>query len=153
MLPLYIQAGTLYRHPAASGSKLTANNGTSVIAINEADGYISFSASTTYAAGNYRYVITDSDGLVTESGRFDMLPSLASGDGRTPNQKILAIIDDVIAGRASQSQLSVSVGDKAIRYMTHAELLDMRSHYEELVDSEAAALSGFNNQNYVTRFK
>jgi len=153
MLPSYIQAGTLYQHPANTGSKLTANNGTSVISINESGGYISFSASTAYASGLYRYVITDSTGVVTESGCFEMLPSLASGDGRTQNQKILAMIDDVIAGRATQNQLSVSVGDKSIRYMTHAELLEMRSHYAELVDNEAAAISGFNNQSYVSRFK
>lgn len=152
MLPSYIQAGTLFRYPASTGSKLTGNSGTAVITINESGGYISFLAATTYAAGKYRYVITDSTGLVTDSGVFEILPSLASGDGRTHNQKILAMIDDVIEGRASQNQLSVSVGDKSIRYMTHNELIDMRSHYAELVDEEATALSGHNNQTYVTRF-
>lgn len=153
MLPSYIQAGTLYQHPASTGSTLTANNGTAIITINESGGYISFSASSTYASGSYRYVITDATGAATESGCFEMLPSLASGDGRTKNQKILAAIDDVIEGRSTQNQLSVAVGDKSIRYMTHAELLEMRSHYAELVDDESAAISGFNNQSYVTRFK
>ncbi len=152
MLLSYIQAGTLYKYPADTGAKITANDGTHVISINESDGYITFAASATYTAGKYRYVITDSTGAITESGYFELLPSLASGDGRTANQKILDIIDGVIAGRVSQTQLSVSVGDKSIRYLTHMELLEMRSYYAELVEAEAAALSGTNNTTFYARF-
>lgn len=152
MLPSYYQAGTLYKYAVSTGSKLTANNGSAVITINEASGYITFLAATSYTAGKYRYMITDSTGLLTESGLFEILPSLASGNGLTANQITLAAIDAVITGRATQNQLSVSVGDKSIRYLTPSELFEMRGYYADLVDAELAAISGVNNQSYVVRF-
>ncbi len=152
MLQTHIQAGTLTKYAAATGSKLTANSGTAVISINESGGYITFPAATSYVEGRYRYVITDSDGVVSEAGFFYMMPSLASGDGRTKNQKILDLIDGVIEGRADKNQLSVAVGDKSIRYMSHEELLNMRSHYADLVDNEMASLQGINDQSYCARF-
>lgn len=152
MLQSYIQAGTLTKYAVAAGSKFTANSGTAVISINESGGYITFLAATSYSEGRYRYIITDSTGVISEAGYFYMLPSLASGDGRTKNQKILDLIDGVLEGRADKNQLSVAVGDKSIRYISHDELLNLRSHYADIVDDEMASLQGINNQSYFARF-
>jgi len=147
-----IQLGARYRYGVPAGSLFVANSGTAAISIAEADGYITIAANANYNAGKYRYTITDTDGDIIEGGNFQLLPSLAAGDGRTRNQIILDAIDAVLEGRASQNQLSVSVGDKSIRYLDHSELLNLRSHYQEMVDDEMAALQGINRQSYVTRF-
>jgi len=152
MVPRYIQAGVKTAIEAETGYTLTANNGSVAISIAESGGYITFPAATSYTSGTYRYHITDTDGVVTEAGIFDIMPKLASGDGRTPNQILLAAIDAVLAGRASSNQLALTVDDKSIRYMSHAELLLLRAHYADLVDAEIAGLGGVDPNSYYSRF-
>jgi hypothetical protein len=152
MLQQVIQSGVRTRYAVPDDYVLTANNGTNVITITAADGYITFPAATSYVSGDYRYVITTTDGDIYEAGKFTMLPSLASGDGRTKNQRILDLIDAVLEGRASKNQLASAVGDMSITYLKPSELINFRAHYQDMVDDEIAALTGLNRQTYITRF-
>lgn len=152
MVPKYIQTGVKTRIATSDDYTLKANSKGVALEIEEADGYITFPAATAYIPGLYRYVIVDEDDLIVESGTFEILPSLASGDARTAKQKIVDLIDDVIAGRATQAQLSVAVGDMRVQYMPMDELLSFRAYYAELAEEEVAAIAGKNSNEYYARF-
>jgi hypothetical protein len=64
-------------------------------------------------------------------------------DFRTHAQKTLEAIESAIEGRASQSAMSLSIttrggSSKALQYLSHKELIEARSYYKSLVESELA---------------
>lgn len=71
-------------------------------------------------------------GEAGELGResLEVLPNYSLADEPEPSlsrwKTVLAAVDAAIAGRATQSQLRVSVGDKSIEYCSLAELLSLR---------------------------
>jgi len=59
----------------------------------------------------------------------------------THAQRTLEAIESAIEGRAEQSVMSISIttrggSSKALQYLTHKELIEARSFYKSLVDSE-----------------
>ena len=148
------QPGTRMLVVAANGSTLLANYRGTALTIDEAGGYFTFSASTAYTAGDYRYVIKDSDGDIIESGIFRILPSLGTGvDSRTSAQKALDAIIATIEGLATDKNESVAVDSMNLKRKTSHELLALKNHYQEQVDAELASMAGGQAANeYYTRF-
>lgn len=124
----------------------------------QADGtyLVTFPAATAYTAGVYTYLATENvSGIVTriDSGTFRILPSLVSGDARSRARVILDAIEAVILGRATRNQRNVTVGDKTIGYMSHAELVAARDYWREEVEAEEAEDLGINPQAYYGEFQ
>ena len=86
------------------------------------------------------------DGTIENLDRFTVtvkqnLVSATTYDFRTHAQKTLEAIESAIEGRASESAMSLSIttrggSSKALQYLTHKELIEARSFYKSLVDSE-----------------
>ena len=57
----------------------------------------------------------------------------ANYDPRSEAQKILEAINAVLAGRATQDQYHVKVGEKEISYCTFNELMNFKNYYQKLV--------------------
>jgi hypothetical protein len=99
-------------------------------------------AANTLAAGHATWaaVITRPDERHTvETGTFVVLPDLTAAGGRDTRSHVRRVLDNVqlaIEGKASQVEAELTVGDKAVKYMSHKELLDLRREYSALWAAE-----------------
>lgn len=153
--PRRIRAGvqTPVEVPDDAATFIANSSGTVLTYTVTSDGEIVFLADDVITAGNYLYQLLDSDSEVVESGSIQFLPSLASGDPRSWASITLAAIEAVLTSRATQTQRNVTVGDKSLAYMSHAELLSAREYFTDLVDQENAEESGISDQSYVAQFR
>ena len=99
-----------------------------------------------YTSGTYNveiYITRDSDSERVSIGQqtWTVQPNLASStaDTRTHAKKVLDSIEAVIEGRASDSQESYQIKDRALKHMTHDELLKLRSFYKAEYNRELDA--------------
>ena len=96
-----------------------------------------FSTTAPGIAGDYFlqvYATKDSERYTIYTGTLSLAPDLsaittATYDGRSAVKKILDSLDNVIAGRASKGDQSVTIGDTRLDKMHPAELLKWRSMY------------------------
>lgn len=97
-----------------------------------------------YQAGTYKYQLLDDAG-VKQAGdlkvleNFDLVDQTA--EIKSPSEVILEAIQAQIAGVATQSQQSISVGDKSISYMSLSELLKARDYFYDKVQKQLGAYS------------
>lgn len=141
-VPKAIQAGVTLKISAKPGDTLTANSGTHIITLTESGGYFTLAHDANYQPGRYRYTITDTSNELVDAGIFQMLPSLATGDGRTETQRIYEAICARLAGTATQGQASIQIDGKSIRYLTISELERAKRVYEELLEDEITEITG-----------
>lgn len=104
------------------------------------DHLVNVSATTTsaYTAGVYRWqaYVTTTGGLkyTVDSGEIEILTNLVTQttyDARPDVQIIFEAIEAAIMGKADDLQLSRKIGDREIRYMSVAELLQLRNFYKQ----------------------
>jgi hypothetical protein len=101
--------------------------------------------SATYAPGTYYFVAGVSNGseqLTVDAGYVTVLPNPATAttlDARSHAQKMLAIIEATLEGRATSTELEVELQGRRVRYYTPEELIKWHSHYRMLVLSEQRA--------------
>lgn len=116
-------------------------------------GYLQADAETTasWKPGDYLFQLLTADGL-KESGEITLLPNFALSDVttnvKTPAQQMVEAIEAVIEGRATQSQKSMSVGDKSISYMDLDELLKYLEYFRKKA-AEEQGLSDVNDEHRV----
>ena len=74
------------------------------------------------------------------SGVFDIRANYAlatsGGDFRSHAKKVLDAIEAVLEGRATQSDLSIKVGDRSISRLTPAQLVEWRNFYRQEYQNE-----------------
>jgi hypothetical protein len=175
--PTTIRAGdllswskTLSDYPASAGWALsyTLINASSKITINAsasgADHLVSVAAATTgsYSAGGYTWIarVTKATEVYTiGQGSMQILPNLASlstFDGRSHAKIMLEAIEAAIQGRASATQLRMSINNRSIEYLSPTELIKWLSFYRAEVAKEAQAetirKTGVNPRNIGVRF-
>lgn len=133
---------TLYYVLLKSGTQITFNS--------SADGdvhLIDVAPATTasYTTGEYTwqsYVDDGTDRYTVDSGRITIKADYSgqsSGlDDRSTIQITLDALESTLQGRASKTQLSVKVGDKEIKYLTHSELINAIQQYRTWVKQERA---------------
>ena len=96
--------------------------------------------SAAYSPGKYTWIATvtrDSEVIEVDRGQIEVTaPLSAPVDGRTDNERFLDAIEAVLGGRASQDQLSMTVGERSLERIPLSDLLRLRSHYKTLVDQE-----------------
>lgn len=118
-------------------SKYTCDN-----IIQENDGYyISVDKSITkeWIPGNYKYQVLNDDGI-EEYGDLTILQNFALMDEgeavRSHWETVLDAVEATLAGKATQAQTNISVGDKSIGYMSIGELLELRTFAKEKISEE-----------------
>ena len=92
-----------------------------------------------YTAGTYKYQILGDNGVIAYGDlkvleNFDLVDQTVQI--KSQNEIILEAIQAQIAGVATQSQQSISVGDKSISYMSLSELLKARDYFYKKVQRE-----------------
>lgn len=103
--------------------------------------YITESADVTkgWEVGSFKYQILNDDG-VEDSGEFEILPNYALMDEgesiRSHWEVVLEAVENTLAGKATQAQTNISVGDKSIGYMSVTELLELREFAKEKIAEE-----------------
>lgn len=112
------------------------------------DFLVELSSTTTgaYTAGVYHwqaYITRNSDSarVTIDEGTFTVEAnrSTATTDPRTHAAKVLAAIEAVIEGRASQDQMSYSIQGRQLSRTPIADLLLLRDKYKDEVKAEIAA--------------
>lgn len=74
-----------------------------------------------------------------ETGTFMVLPDLAAAGGHDTRSHVRRVLDAVqlaLEGQAAQVEAELTIGDKAVKYMSHKELLDLRREYSALWAAE-----------------
>lgn len=175
--PASIRAGdfltwskTLADYPANDGWTLvyTLINGSSKVTIDAAasgaDHLVSVAAGTTgsYVAGNYTWMarVTKGSEIYTiDHGSLTILPNLAAlttYDGRSHAKVMVEAIEAAIQGRASATQLRMSINNRSIEYLSPTELIKWLSFYRAEVAKEAQSetirKTGVNPRNIGVRF-
>lgn len=111
----------------------TAEGSDHVISIAAAD-------TSTWHAGNYyytKYAESATEKFVIAQGQIQIIASvLAATDRRSHAQKMLDAIEATLESRATKEQLSLSIANRSIQYLTIEELTKARSYYKELVKAE-----------------
>jgi hypothetical protein len=92
--------------------------------------------------GTYAYTAYHTLAGVTVAIDKGTLTILGNPGLATHAQKVLAGIRAVIEGRASNDQLTISLGDTQLQYMTAGELLDWETRYQSICRREVSGLSG-----------
>ena len=90
-------------------------------------------------AGVFKYQILNDEG-VEDEGEIQILQNFALMDEdesvRSHWEVVLEAIENTLAGKATQAQTNISVGDKTIGYMSVSELLELRSFAKEKIGEE-----------------
>ena len=91
--------------------------------------------------GTTDLVVTDGSAKhLLASGQIEVLANLAAVnapyDGRSRNQRILDALDAAIEGRASKEQLSYTIGNRQLTYISIKEKMELREKYAVLVANE-----------------
>ena len=103
--------------------------------------YIEESADVTkkWDVGTFKYQILNDEGI-EDSGDIEILPNFALMDEgesvRSHWEVVLEAIENTLAGKATQAQTNISVGDKTIGYMSVSELLELREFAKEKISEE-----------------
>ena len=77
-----------------------------------------------------------------DSGSLKVKYNLAGStafDGRTHTKKVLNALESLLEGKATKDQQSYSIGNRSLSRMSPAELLEWRSYYMNLYNSEVQA--------------
>lgn len=89
--------------------------------------------------GVFKYQILNDDGI-EDSGEIEILPNFALMDEgesvRSHWEVVLEAVENTLAGKATQAQTNISVGDKSIGYMSVTELLELREFAKEKISEE-----------------
>lgn len=89
--------------------------------------------------GKFKYQILNDEGI-EDSGDIEILPNFALMDEgesvRSHWEVVLDAVEATLAGKATNSQTNISVGDKSIGYMSVSELLELRSFAKEKIAEE-----------------
>lgn len=96
----------------------------------------------TYAWAAYITRSSDSERMRVGEGTWQLRRDLAAEDGADPRshaRRVLDAIEATIEGRASKDQSAYSIEGRSLSRMPVGELLQLRSHYVNLVNSELAA--------------
>ncbi len=119
------------------------------------------SAATTavFAAGDYTFQMYESSSTektIYSAHPVTIKPNLETSstafDPRSADEIILEAVIAVMSGTASQTQRSVSVGDKSLQYMSFSELAEKRAYFEERVYAALAELDGGGSGTIFTTF-
>ena len=90
-------------------------------------------------AGVFKYQILNDEGIEDE-GEIQILQNFALMDEnesvRSHWEVVLEAIENTLAGKATQAQTNISVGDKTIGYMSVSELLELREFAKEKIGEE-----------------
>ena len=103
--------------------------------------YIEESSEVTknWSVGKFKYQILNDEGI-EDSGDIEILPNFALMDEdesvRGHWEVVLEAIENTLAGKATQAQTNISVGDKTIGYMSVSELLELRQFAKEKIGEE-----------------
>ena len=103
--------------------------------------YIEESANVTknWQVGVFKFQILNDEGIEDE-GEIQILQNFALMDEdesvRSHWEVVLEAIEATLAGKATQAQTNISVGDKSIGYMSVSELLELRSFAKEKIAEE-----------------
>lgn len=113
-----------------------------------------------YAAGDYAFQVVENNATekkVSASGNIKIYANLETSatafDPRTADEVILDAVIAVMSGTASQTQRSVSVGDKSLQYMSFSELSEKRAYFENKVADALAAKNGGGSGTIFTTFR
>ena len=101
------------------------------------------SVTSTLPPGTYVYEAQLTDGTETyfvDSGRFEVLPSLAFDDVRTSEQSFaeqaLEKVEEVLLAASGSAEISFSVGDQSYTFESRAELMAFRESLRNEVRRE-----------------
>jgi hypothetical protein len=130
--------------------KKTGSTGANFSITASADGAnfsISVAATTTqgYTAGDYTWaavVTAGSEAFEVDHGFLKLLSrydQAANLDDRTHARKVLDAINAVLEGRATLDQQEYTIGNRSLKRMPIADLIKLKSVYEQMVASETAA--------------
>ena len=103
--------------------------------------YIEESADVTkkWDVGVFKFQILNDEG-VEDDGDIEILPNFALMDEdesvKSHWEVVLEAIENTLAGKATQAQTNISVGDKSIGYMSVSELLELREFAKEKIAEE-----------------
>ena len=95
---------------------------------------------------------------LVESGQATVKPSLAAlaedatFDGRSDVKRILDAVDAMIAGKATRDQQEYQIGNRMLRRIPLADLINLRKHYAGLYAKERRRAGGLFIRNIETRF-
>ena len=92
-----------------------------------------------WSVGKFKYQILNDEGI-EDSGDIEILPNFALMDEdesvRGHWEVVLDAVEATLAGKATQAQTNISVGDKSIGYMSVSELLELREFAKEKIGEE-----------------
>ena len=92
-----------------------------------------------WSVGKFKYQILNDEG-VEDSGDIEILPNFALMDEdesvKSHWEVVLDAVEATLAGKATNSQTNISVGDKSIGYMSVSELLELRAFAKEKIAEE-----------------
>ena len=103
--------------------------------------YIEETADVTkkWSVGKFKYQILNNKGI-EDSGDIEILPNFALMDEdesvKSHWEVVLEAVEATLAGKATNSQTNISVGDKSIGYMSVSELLELREFAKEKIGEE-----------------
>ena len=90
-------------------------------------------------AGVFKYQILNDEGIEDE-GEIQILQNFSLMDEdesvRSHWEVVLDAVEATLAGKATNSQTNISVGDKSIGYMSVSELLELREFAKEKIAEE-----------------
>jgi hypothetical protein len=96
-----------------------------------------------YAVGAWVTSGTERYTVDSESGQITVKPNPATltvgTDTRSPDAIALANITDVLNNRATSAVLEYEINGRSLRYIPHAELITLQSHYERRVKAAQGA--------------
>lgn len=99
-------------------------------------------AANTMPAGHATWaavVTQDDERFTAETGTFQVLPDLTAAGGRDTRSHVRRVLDAVqlaLEGKASLIEAEITVGEKAVKYMTNNELTELRREYSALWSAE-----------------
>lgn len=134
-----------YKAPTDDAVLVLRSDSQKYVITTEGD-YLTATAEVTAAwkPGDYLFQLLTSKGLC-EAGEISLLANYALADAavnvKTPAQQMVEAIEAVIEGRATQSQKSMSVGDKSISYMDLDELLKYLDYFRCKAQKEKDGVS------------
>ena len=92
-----------------------------------------------WQVGKFKYQILN-DECIEDENDIEILPNFALMDEdesvRGHWEVVLEAIENTLAGKATQAQTNISVGDKTIGYMSVSELLELREFAKEKIAEE-----------------
>ena len=92
-----------------------------------------------WQVGKFKYQILNDEGIEDE-GEIQILQNFALMDEdesvRSHWEVVLDAVEATLAGKATNSQTNISVGDKSIGYMSVSELLELREFAKEKIAEE-----------------